>query len=239
MARSASAVPRYPPSRACLDPGRVFVYSAQVWMARAALPAPSFGLSLPSMSLTVPDDPDLPLVRLAQSGDLDAFDQLILRHQSTMTALLHRFAPTRADLEDLVQETFVKAWQGLPAWQPLRPFLHWLKRIAVRCGLEFCRRQQRSPLARSVPPTSDGRNALDDLPSGTFGLRRSARCPGRGPVCPLAPAAGGPRPAHPATPGADAAGRDRPALRLEPHQRQSESLPRPPTTQNPAPTPRL
>lgn len=117
------------------------------------------------MSLTVPDDPDLPLVRLAQSGDLDAFDQLILRHQSTMTALLHRFAPTRADLEDLVQETFVKAWQGLPAWQPLRPFLHWLKRIAVRCGLEFCRRQQRSPLARSVPPTSDGRNTLDDLPA--------------------------------------------------------------------------
>lgn len=128
------------------------------------------------MSLTVPDDPDLPLVRLAQSGDLDAFDQLILRHQSTMTALLHRFAPTRADLEDLVQETFVKAWQGLPAWQPLRPFLHWLKRIAVRCGLEFCRRQQRSPLARSVPPTSDGRNALDDLPAepSACGAQRDA-----------------------------------------------------------------
>lgn len=145
-------------------------------MARAALPAPSIGLSLPSMSLTVPDDPDLPLVRQAQSGDLDAFDQLILRHQSTMTALLHRFAPTRADLEDLVQETFVKAWQGLPAWQPLRPFLHWLKRIAVRCGLEFCRRQQRSPLARSVPPTLDGRDALDDLPAepSTCGPQRDA-----------------------------------------------------------------
>ena len=82
-----------------------------------------------------------------------------------MTALLHRFAPARADLEDLVQETFVKAWQALPSWQPQRPFLHWLKRIAVRTGLEFCRRRQRSPLARAIPSAVDGRDPLEDLPA--------------------------------------------------------------------------
>lgn len=112
-------------------------------------------------------DPDLPLIRLAQAGDMEAFDQIILRYQSTMTALLHRFAPARADLEDLVQETFVKAWQALPSWMPEKPFLYWLKRIAIRCGLEFYRRRQRSPLSRLVQPMPDGRDPLADLPADT------------------------------------------------------------------------
>jgi RNA polymerase sigma-70 factor (ECF subfamily) len=119
------------------------------------------------MSASVSPDPDLPLIRQAQAGDKEAFDQIIVRHQSTMTALLHRFAPSQADLEDLVQETFVKAWKGLPAWQPEKPFLHWLKRIAVRCGLEFYRRQKCSPWSRLVEPRADGRDPLDDLPATT------------------------------------------------------------------------
>lgn len=114
-------------------------------------------------------DPDLLLIRQAQAGDMDAFDEIVRRHQPLMTALLHRFAPARADLEDLVQETFVKAWQALPAWQPERPFLHWLKRIAVRTGLEFYRRRQRSPMGRLAEPSPDGRHPLDDLPADATG----------------------------------------------------------------------
>ena len=121
------------------------------------------------MSASANADPDLPFVRQAQTGDMEAFDQIILRHQPAMTALLHRFAPCRADLEDLVQQTFVNAWTGLPAWQPEQPFLHWLKRIAVRCGLEFYRRQRRSPLARLAQPGVDGRDPLDDVPANDSG----------------------------------------------------------------------
>ncbi len=108
-------------------------------------------------------DPDLPLVQQAQAGDMEAFNQIILRHQSQMTALLHRFTTTRADLEDLVQETFVKAWRALPQWQPQKPFAHWLKRIAVRTGLEFCRRQKHSPLSRLANPAPDGHDVLDEI----------------------------------------------------------------------------
>ena len=92
-------------------------------------------------------DDDLPWVRRAQAGDMDAFDTLVARHQSAMSALLFRFAPNRADLEDLVQETFVRAWRALAGWRAEKPFLHWLKRIAVRVGLDYCRSQRRSPLA--------------------------------------------------------------------------------------------
>lgn len=109
-------------------------------------------------------DEDLVLVRAAQAGDLDAFDQIITRHQSTMTAMLHRFATNRADLEDMVQETFVRAWRALPQWRPDKPFLHWLKRIAANIGLEFCRRHQRSPFSRLVQPTEDA-HPLDHIAS--------------------------------------------------------------------------
>ncbi|SKB08464.1 RNA polymerase sigma-70 factor, ECF subfamily [Prosthecobacter debontii] len=112
-------------------------------------------------------DPDLPLVRAAQAGDMEAFDEIIRRYQSLMSALLHRFSPARADLEDLVQETFVKAWRALPEWQPERPFAHWLKRIAVRTGLEFYRRRQHSPFSRLQEPSAEGRDPLDDLPAET------------------------------------------------------------------------
>ncbi|TDU73047.1 RNA polymerase sigma-70 factor (ECF subfamily) [Prosthecobacter fusiformis] len=112
------------------------------------------------------NDPDVLLIQQAQMGDMDAFDEIVRRHQPGMTALLHRFAPATADLEDLVQETFVKAWHALPTWQPEKPFLHWLKRIAVRTGLEFYRRCQRSPFSRLVEPSADGRHPLDAVPAG-------------------------------------------------------------------------
>lgn len=95
-----------------------------------------------------PPDEDLVHVRQAQAGDLGAFDLLVILHQSTVTAMLHRFAINRADLEDLVQETFVRAWRALPKWQADKPFAHWLKRIAANVGLEFFRKHQRTPFSR-------------------------------------------------------------------------------------------
>ena len=119
-------------------------------------------------------DDDLPMLQRAQAGELEAFDELVGKYQSAMTALLFRFAPERADLEDLVQETFVRAWRGLAGWKPEKPFLHWLKRIAVRVGLEFCRRNKRSPFSRLAADETildrladegkeDGRAASDEV----------------------------------------------------------------------------
>lgn len=111
-------------------------------------------------------DEDLPWVRRAQAGDMDAFDVIVAKHQSTMTALLHRFAPDRADLEDMVQETFVRAWRAVGAWQPEKPFVHWLKRIAVRVGLDFCRKRQRTPFARLIRSDGLGGDPLDSIAAG-------------------------------------------------------------------------
>lgn len=109
------------------------------------------------MSEDVSGDEDLATVRRAQAGELDAFEVLVEKYQSLMSGLLYRFARDRADLEDLVQETFVRAWRGLEGWRAEKPFLHWLKRIAVRVGLEFCRRHQRTPFARLAGVDEPGR----------------------------------------------------------------------------------
>ena len=111
------------------------------------------------------EDEDTRLVQRCQSGDLDAFDQLVMKHQATITGLLFRFARETDNLEDMVQETFVRAWRGLASWKPERPFVHWLKRIAVRVGLEFCRKHQRSPFSRlREPPAEDAADPLNAIP---------------------------------------------------------------------------
>ena len=115
-------------------------------------------------------DPDLNLALSARDGDTDAFGQLVERHQSMLAAILHRFAKSTADLEDMVQDSFIKTWNALPDWQPQQPFVHWLKRIAVRTGLEYCRKQKRSPIdylavlpESSAPRDQDSPNsALDE-----------------------------------------------------------------------------
>ncbi len=128
--------------------------------------------------MTPPDidglaDPDLDHILAAQKGDLGAFDAIVLAHQSVIAAILHRFSKNQADLEDLVQDTFVKAWRALPDWKPNKPFIHWLKTIAVRTGLENARKRKRSPLATAVDlneashlisdsENEDTRDALDE-----------------------------------------------------------------------------
>lgn len=110
-----------------------------------------------------PSEPeDNEIIARIQAGDANAFDMIVTRYQSLVAGLLHRFAVRPADLEDLVQEAFLDIWRGLPGWKPDRPFSHWLKRVTVRAGLEYCRKQKRSPLSRAAGPESEA--ALENLP---------------------------------------------------------------------------
>lgn len=107
-------------------------------------------------------------VRRAQAGDMDAFDELIRNHQSIITAMLHRFASNRADIEDMVQESFVRAWRALGGWKPDKPFLHWLKRIATNVGLDYCRKHQRTPFAR-LAARDDAHDPLENIADNDTG----------------------------------------------------------------------
>ncbi len=111
---------------------------------------------------------DEALALAAQGGDRSALDALVTRHHGEVTRLMWRFARRRADLDDLVQDVFVRLVRGLPTWRADRPFLHWLRRIAVNCGRDHCRRDAvrrrwqiepdadpEEPAPEAVAPASD------------------------------------------------------------------------------------
>ena len=68
-------------------------------------------------------------------------ETLVQRHQPAIARLLWRFALTRSDLDDLVQDTFLRMVRGLPNWKAEQPFSHWLLRVATNTGRDYFRRQ--------------------------------------------------------------------------------------------------
>lgn len=94
-----------------------------------------------AMPESAPEPVDELLVDRARQGDLAALDQLVRRHQPEVSRLLWRFARRHADLDDLVQEVFLRVVRALPRWQPHQPFVHWLRRVTVNVGRDHCRRE--------------------------------------------------------------------------------------------------
>lgn len=68
-------------------------------------------------------------------------ETLVRRHQAAVARLLWRFARTPADLDDLVQETFLRMVRALPSWRAEQPFAHWLLRTATNVGRDYFRKQ--------------------------------------------------------------------------------------------------
>jgi RNA polymerase sigma-70 factor (ECF subfamily) len=85
------------------------------------------------------------LVRKAQSGDVDAFAQLIDDHQNTIFGIIYRMCGGGEDLQDLGQEVFVRAFQAIGKFQyrDAASFRTWLCRIAVNVCINELRRRQR------------------------------------------------------------------------------------------------
>lgn len=74
-----------------------------------------------------------------RSGELAAFDELVARYQLRLFRFAYRLLRDRAEAEDAVQETFVRAFRALPAYRPDGFFSSWIYRIA----LNECRRRMR------------------------------------------------------------------------------------------------
>lgn len=97
-------------------------------------PVPSF----PS----VPSDSEL--VANVRQGQTDLFGELVHRHQSRLFAMARRYARREDEVEDIVQEIFLKAFDRLDTWRGDAPFEHWLMRLGVRVCYDFLRAHQRS-----------------------------------------------------------------------------------------------
>src|SRR5579883_3515670 len=96
----------------------------------------SLGLSLPgTVSIPVEQD-DALLVAASKNGDQDAFSLLVLRYQRRVFNLVFRMLQNYEEACEITQETFLAAWQGLPAFRGEARFTTWLYRIAYNCSLK-------------------------------------------------------------------------------------------------------
>ncbi|MDR0775949.1 MAG: RNA polymerase sigma factor RpoE [Azonexus sp.] len=80
---------------------------------------------------------DQVLVERAQGGDQHAFDQLVSKYQRRMGRLLSRFIRDPAEVEDVSQEAFIKAYRALPAFRGESAFYTWLYRIGINTAKNY------------------------------------------------------------------------------------------------------
>src|SRR6202023_1271318 len=92
----------------------------------------------------VPDDREL--VRRAQAGDKEAFEELVRRHQHRVFAVAGGILRRREDVEDIAQQVFVKAYFSLKRFDQRAAFSTWLYKITVNECWDLLRKRKVRPL---------------------------------------------------------------------------------------------
>lgn len=119
-------------------------------------------------------DSDQQLVERVQRGDKRAFDLLVLKYQHKILAIISRFVRDNAEVHDVAQEAFIKAYRALANFRGESAFYTWLYRIAINTAKNHLVARGRRPPASDVDMTDaeyyDGGEALQDLetPEGSL-----------------------------------------------------------------------
>ena len=94
---------------------------------------------------------DQQLVERAQRGDKHAFELLVAKYQRKLGRLLSRFIRDPAEVEDVAQEAFIKAYRALPSFRGDSAFYTWLYRIGINTAKNFLVAQgRRAPTSTAV-----------------------------------------------------------------------------------------
>src|ERR1051326_7002306 len=93
---------------------------------------------------------DAAAVALARDGDSEAFKGLVERHSRAVYRLAHRMTGNPQDAEDVVQETFLKAYRQLGRFESRANFGTWLHRIAVNCSIDVIRARKHQETAHDA-----------------------------------------------------------------------------------------
>ncbi len=86
---------------------------------------------------------DSELVAAVRRGDQESFETLIKRYQPRVFATVRRYARRESEVEDIVQDIFLKAYQKIGSYRAEAPFEHWLMRLTVRTCYDALRAHQR------------------------------------------------------------------------------------------------
>jgi RNA polymerase sigma-70 factor (ECF subfamily) len=101
-------------------------------------------------------DVDAELVARVQRGDKQAFDLLVLKYQRKIMRLLSRMIRDPSEIEDVAQESFIKAYRALPQFRGDSAFYTWLYRIAINTARNWLAQNNRRPSTSSSYESEDG-----------------------------------------------------------------------------------
>jgi RNA polymerase sigma-70 factor (ECF subfamily) len=108
---------------------------------------------------------DLAAVELTRSGDPDAFRVLVERHSRVVYRLAWRMTANSHEAEDIVQETFLRAYKQLKRFDGRAAFGTWIHRIAINCSLDLIRSRKRRQETAVEAPENLGLNLTTSDPS--------------------------------------------------------------------------
>jgi RNA polymerase sigma-70 factor, ECF subfamily len=115
---------------------------------------------------------DAAFVIRARTGDPDAFRALVERHSRSLFALAYRMTGSESDAEDVVQESFLRAYRQLHNFNDRASFGTWVYRIAVNCSLDLVRARKRR--SERQPAEFEDEDPVAALPSPDPGPDRMA-----------------------------------------------------------------
>ncbi len=104
---------------------------------------------------------DAAVVSRARAGDSDAFRVLVERHSRSLFRLAFRMTGNQQDAEDVVQESFLRAYRQLGNFDERASFGTWIYRIAANCSLDLVRARKRRNDQMAAP--ADGEHMEDPL----------------------------------------------------------------------------
>src|SRR6202012_855198 len=106
-----------------------------------------------------PVSDDAELIQRIRNGAHEEFAELVRRHQSHVFAILYRYERDHHRLEDLAQDTFLKAWRSLEQFAGRAPFQHCASKIGAHAALDHLRKPKRTQNEIGFPEL--GEDALD------------------------------------------------------------------------------
>jgi RNA polymerase sigma-70 factor, ECF subfamily len=110
---------------------------------------------------------DAAAIQAVLAGDRDAFGELVRHHSRMLFRLAFRMTGNESDADDVVQDTFLRAFQKLATFESRADFGTWIYRIAVHCALDRLQRRRQDDARRvseDYDPEEDGVQVADSKP---------------------------------------------------------------------------
>ena len=111
--------------------------------------------------------PDEEIVAAVLGGDIESFEELILRYQPRIFGMARKYFRNESDVEDLVQTIFTKTYKKLGSFKKTAPFEHWFMRLSVNTCYDALRRRTKhreQAVSDLMFEDESWQNRLDNIP---------------------------------------------------------------------------